>query len=174
MSDMVSKLLQLARADASAHAHNPVMVDLSEAAAAALQDVMPLAGEKEIDIGIVTATRELVLADPEELRTLIGNLADNAVRYTPRGGVVDIAVTRATHEVVLEIRDTGPGIPEQLLQRVFDRFVRAAGVDSEGSGLGLAIVKAIAERCSARVSLINRQDRSGLVARVAFAETAAS
>jgi two-component system OmpR family sensor kinase len=174
MSDMVGKLLQLARADSSANVHNPVVIDLSEVAAAALQDAMPLASEKEIDIGVVAANHELVLADPDELRTLIGNLADNAVRYTPSGGVVDIAITRTTDQVVLEIRDTGPGIPEQLLQRVFDRFVRASGGGSEGSGLGLSIVKAIAERCSARVSLSNRRDRSGLVARVSFTSVAAS
>ena len=102
MSDMVGKLLQLARADSSAQVRNPVVVDLSEVTATALQDVMPLAGKKEIDIGVVAANHELVLADPDELRTLIGNLADNAVRYTPCGGVVDVAVTRAGGQIVLE------------------------------------------------------------------------
>jgi two-component system, OmpR family, sensor kinase len=168
MADMVSKLLQLARADSSVHVRNPVAVDLSEAAAAALQDVMPLAGEKEIDIGVVAAGHELVRADPDELRTLIGNLADNAVRYTPKGGVVDIAVTGSADQIVLEIRDTGPGIPEQSIQRVFGRFVRLSGGEAEGSGLGLSIVKAIAEHCGARISLSNRRDRAGLIARVAF------
>ena len=168
MSDMVGKLLQLARADSSAQVRNPVVVDLSEATATALQDVMPLAGEKEIDIGVVAANHELVLADPDELRTLIGNLADNAVRYTPCGGVVDVAVTRAGGQIVLEIRDTGPGIPEPSIQRVFGRFVRLSAGEVEGSGLGLSIVKAIAERCSARVSLNNRHDRTGLIARVSF------
>jgi signal transduction histidine kinase len=70
---------------------------------------------------------------------------------------------------VFEVRDTGPGIPKQLLDHVFGRFVRLPGTESEGSGLGLPIVKAIAERCGAKVTLINRQDRSGLVARVMFA-----
>ena len=167
MADLVSKLLDLARAD-SVRVRNPVVVDLSEAAAAALQDVMPLAGEKEIDIGVVAANHELVLADPDELRTLIGNLADNAVRYTPKGGVVDIAVTRAANKVVLEIRDSGPGIPDESIEQVFGRFVRLPGGEVEGSGLGLSIVKAIAEHCGARISLDNRHDRSGLVARVSF------
>jgi signal transduction histidine kinase len=145
-----------------------VLIDLSEAVAAAVQDVFPLAAEKEIDIGVVEACRERILADPDELRVLIGNLADNAVRYTPDGGVVDLAVTHTADEVVLEVRDTGPGIPEELIDSVFGRFVRLSDGEIEGSGLGLPIVKAIAERCGARVALSNRHDRTGLVARVSF------
>lgn len=168
MSDMVGKLLQLARADASAPARNPVAVDLGEAIAASLQEVMPIATEKEIDIGMVASSAEKVLADPDELRTLIGNLVENAVRYTGKGGVVDLSIERTTSEIVLEVRDTGPGIPEEILDRVFARFVRVAGSDVEGSGLGLPIVRAIADRYGARVSLINRQDQKGLIARVVF------
>jgi two-component system OmpR family sensor kinase len=168
MSDMVGKLLQLARADALAPVRNAVPVDLGEAIAASLQDVMPIAAEKEIDIGLVALSPGKVLADPDELRTLIGNLVENAVRYTDKGGVVDLSVERTTSEIVLEVRDTGPGIPEQFLDRAFGRFVRLSGSDVEGSGLGLPIVRAIAERCGARVALINRRDRTGLVARVSF------
>jgi two-component system, OmpR family, sensor kinase len=168
MSDMVGKLLQLARADSSLPARNAVVVDLGEAIVASLQPVMPIAAEKEIDIGMVESSSEKVLADPGELRTLIGNLIENAVRYTGKGGVIDLSVERTTSEIVLEVRDTGPGIPEEILDRVFARFVRGAGSDIEGSGLGLPIVRAMADRCGARVSLINRQDRNGLIARVVF------
>lgn len=168
MSEMVGKLLLLARADASIRANAPVAVDLSEAVTAALQDVIPLAVEKDIDIGVVETSHERILADPDELRTLIGNLAENAVRYTPRGGVIDVAVVRAAPGVVLEVRDTGPGIPEALIDGVFGRFVRLPGTGIEGSGLGLPIVKAIADRCGARVTLVNRKDRTGLIARVSF------
>jgi two-component system OmpR family sensor kinase len=168
MADLVTKLLELARADSAGRVREPVVVDLSGAVAAALQDVMPLAAEKDIDIGVVGGNRELVLADPAELRTLIGNLADNAVRYTPKGGVVDIAVTRTANKVVLEIRDSGPGIPEERIEQVFGRFVRLPGGEGEGSGLGLAIVKAIAEHWGAHISLNNRHDPCGLVARVSF------
>ena len=167
MSGLVGKLLELARADSSVRLCKPVLVDLSEAAAAALEDVMPLAGVKEIDIGVVAADPGLILADPDELRTLIGNLVDNAVRYTPKGGVVDVAITGAEAQVVLEIRDTGPGIPKESTEQVFGRFVRLPGSE-EGSGLGLSIVKAIADRCGARIVLDSRHDRSGLVARVSF------
>jgi two-component system OmpR family sensor kinase len=168
MSDMVGKLLQLARADVSLPVRNPVPVDLSEAVANSLQDAVALAAEKGIDIGVVATSAERVLADPDELRTLIGNLVENAVRYTPKGGVVDLAVERRAAEIVLEVRDTGPGIPEQLLDKVFGRFVRLNNAEVEGSGLGLPIVRAIAERYGARIALANRRDRSGLVARVSF------
>jgi two-component system OmpR family sensor kinase len=171
MSDMVGKLLQLARADASTPVRNPVPVDIGEAIAASLQDMVPLAQDKEIDIGVVATCPGRILADPYELRTLIGNLLENAVRYTPRGGIVDLAVERRAADIVLEVRDTGPGIPKQLLDRVFGRFVRLAGSDIEGSGLGLPIVKAIADRYGAQVALVNREDRTGLVARVTFAPT---
>ncbi len=168
MSDMVTKLLQLARADASAPGQTPIPVNLGEAIAASVQAVMPIAVEKDIDIGVVAATPEMILAVPDDLRTLIGNLVENAVRYTERGGVVDLSVERSAGEVALEVRDTGPGIPEQLLDRVFGRFVRLPDSGVEGSGLGLPIVRAIAERCGARVALFNRRDRNGLVARVSF------
>jgi len=169
MSDMVGKLLQLARADTSAPARTPAPVDLRDAIAASVQEVVPVAAEKEIDIGVIASTSERVVADPNELRTLIANLVENAVRYTPHGGVVDLSVERVLSEIVLEVRDTGPGIPEELLDKVFGRFVRVRGSDVEGSGLGLPIVKAIADRCGARVSLVNRRDRAGLIARVSFA-----
>ena len=171
MSDMVGKLLQLARTDASTPVRNPVPVNLADAVAASIQDVMPIAAERDIDIGVVTARPEKVLADPDELRTLIGNLVENAVRYTQRGGAVDVSVERLSDGVALEVRDSGPGIPEEMLDRVFGRFVRLPGSDVEGSGLGLPIVRAVAERCGARIALFNRQDRSGLVARVSFQAT---
>jgi signal transduction histidine kinase len=168
MSDLVGKLLQLVRADASAPARNPVFVDLGDAIAVSLQDVMPIATEKRIDIGMVASSAEGVLADPDELRTLIGNLLENAVRYTGTGGVIDISVDRTNSAIVFEVRDTGPGIPEDVIDRVFTRFVRLPGAEAEGSGLGLPIVRAIADRCGAQVSLINRIDRKGLIARVVF------
>ena len=129
---------------------------------------MPIAAEKRIDIGLVTSSGERVLADPDDLRTLVGNLVENAVRHTQPGGVVDVSIERAGDAVVFEVRDNGPGIPEQLLERVFARFVRLPGSEGEGSGLGLSIAGAIADRCGARLALTNRRDGSGLVARVSF------
>jgi signal transduction histidine kinase len=97
---------------------------------------------------------------------------DNAVRYTPCGGTVDLQLAEEGHHTVLEVRDTGPGIPEELLDRVFDRFYRVGGTGAEGSGLGLSIARTIAERCAASVTLENRLGGRGLVARVEFARLA--
>ncbi len=108
------------------------------------------------------------MGNPEDIRTLIGNLLDNATRYTPAGGKVDVSVAVSGRSAVLEVLDTGPGIPEFLLPHVFDRFFRAAGQETEGSGIGLAIVKAIADRGAARVQLANKLDGHGLTATVAF------
>ena len=81
-------------------------------------------------------------ANGDELRSLVDNLLDNALRYTPDGGIVDVALHDDGGEVVVEIVDNGPGIPAELLPRVFDRFFRIEGADTEGSGLGLAIAQA--------------------------------
>jgi two-component system OmpR family sensor kinase len=96
---------------------------------------------------------------------LFSNLLDNAIRYTPPGGQVDISLLPDGRYVAVEIADTGPGIPEDLLARVFDPFVRGSS-EQEGTGLGLSIVKALAARIGARVHLANRRDGSGLLARV--------
>ena len=93
------------------------------------------------------------------------NLIDNAVRYTPAGGRVEIRVEPGGDTVAVEICDTGPGLPEDMLGRVFERFTRHTE-DGEGTGLGLAIVRAIADRIGGRVSLSNRSGARGLVARV--------
>jgi signal transduction histidine kinase len=103
---------------------------------------------------------------PGDLRSVIDNLIENALRYTPEGGVVDVHVGSAKGRPYIEVVDSGPGIPAELMDRVFDRFFRVPGSTARGSGLGLAIAKSAAERCGMRIALANRTDRSGLVARV--------
>ncbi len=168
MSDMVTKMLQLARADASTAPRNPICVDLNETIAGSLQQIMPLAIDKHIDVGMVSSVSAAVVADPDEARTLVTNLLENAVRYTPRDGVVDVSLQASATAILLQVRDTGPGIPHDLLQAVFGRFVKVNTSDGEGSGLGLALVRAIADRCGGSVALANRQDRTGLIVTVSF------
>ena len=93
---------------------------------------------------------------------------DNALRYTPGGGQVDVGVSRTEAEAVLAVRDTGPGIPPIERERVFDRFYRGAAVTTPGSGLGLAIVKRIADRHRARVCLSEPENGPGLRIAVHF------
>ena len=101
-----------------------------------------------------------------DLRSLLDNLIENALRYTPEGGVVDVRLLHERGRIAVEVVDTGPGIPQELLPRVFDRFFRVPGNGSTGSGLGLAIAQAAAQRCGLVLTLRNRDDRSGLVARI--------
>jgi two-component system OmpR family sensor kinase len=80
--------------------------------------------------------------------------------------VVDVRVLNRHGKLAIEVADTGPGIPAELLDRVFDRFFRVPGGEARGSGLGLAIAQSAAQRCGMSITLRNRDDRSGLIARV--------
>jgi two-component system OmpR family sensor kinase len=100
------------------------------------------------------------------VRLLFANLIENAIRYTPRGGNVEVSIERACSNARVEIRDSGIGIPEDALPRIFDRFYRAAPPDIEGTGLGLAIASKIAERNRFDLSVANRTDGKGVLAKV--------
>ncbi len=106
-----------------------------------------------------------VPGDVGQLLLIVGNLLENALWHTPRGGVVRVGSSRVGHNVVVEIVDEGPGLPAQELARVFERFYRAPSAHDGGSGLGLATARAVAERLGGSVTLENRTDRTGLVAR---------
>jgi signal transduction histidine kinase len=103
------------------------------------------------------------------LRTLAGNLVDNAIRYTPAGGRVTLDAYAQPGCAVLAIEDTGPGIPAEERARVLDRFYRLPGSGAEGSGLGLAIVKQIADAHGAAIELGEGEQGRGLRVAVRFA-----
>lgn len=168
---MLEQLLALARSQASPSAENG-RCSLQDAVRAVLEDLVPLAEEKTIDLGVVQTEDVQVTAGPVELKVLVKNLLDNAIRYTPRGGRVDITVVRADGSIALVVEDTGPGIPPDQLDRVFDPFYRVLGNGQPGSGLGLAIVRSIAQQLGATVTLAVRDDRvSGLRVDVRFRPT---
>jgi two-component system OmpR family sensor kinase len=132
----------------------------------------PLAESKDVDLGLDgDEAHVMVHGERESLRTLLANLIDNALRYTPSGGRIDASVSRDNGGAVFEVSDTGPGIRREDRERVFDRFYRAAGNDVPGSGLGLAIVRSIAERHDAKLVLGEGRDGRGLRVRVVFPET---
>ncbi|MDF9773169.1 signal transduction histidine kinase [Pseudomonas baetica] len=105
-----------------------------------------------------------VVISEMDLLILVRNLVDNAIRYTPCGGRVDLSVELVQDNVILQVKDSGPGITADEQMRVFDPFYRSIGTEEAGSGLGLSIVKAIAERTGARVrlSFSDETDKSGL------------
>jgi two-component system OmpR family sensor kinase len=118
-----------------------------------LEDLLPLAEFKHIDIGVEGTQDVHVLINEIDLTTLVKNLVDNAIRYTPPGGRIDLSVIADHGQALLQVRDNGPGIAVEEQERVFDPFYRCLGSDEIGLGLGLSIVKAIVERTGARVRL---------------------
>ena len=127
-----------------------------------------LAADRNIDLGISHEEQASISGDFEALRVMLGNLVDNAIRYTPPGGTVDVALHLRDGTAVMEVSDTGPGIPEEDRERVFDRFYRREANHASGSGLGLAIVKNIADRHHAGIVLENRVPGPGLRASISF------
>jgi len=150
---LVEQLLTLARNEPRAVTGGELaVIALDQAAAEGVADTHALALDRQTDLAL-EAEPLTVSGDREALRTLVRNLVDNAVRYTPRGGRVRVSTRGGGGGAVLEVCDSGPGIPPADRERVFDRFYRRSGALSDGSGLGLAIVKAIADRHGAEVSL---------------------
>lgn len=166
---VVQQLLTLARQEPQGKTQaTAASADLVAVATACVTDFAPLAEAKGIDLGLnAGADPVYIKISPEGLRILLDNLIDNAIRYTPRGGRVDVAIQAAHEHVTLNVTDTGPGIPFEDRERVFDRFYRREDSGEVGSGLGLAIVKTIVDRYDAQVSLADANG-GGTVVRIAF------
>jgi two-component system OmpR family sensor kinase len=176
---LVEQLLVLARQEATAAggaATRPV--DLAELARRTVADLAGVAAAKGVDVGVQQADAAQVEGQPDALQILLRNLVDNAIKYTPSGGTADISVKNEVVEgaaqVTVTVEDSGPGIPAEERERVFDRFYRVAGSEAAGSGLGLAIIKAIAERHGASLALGQSARLGGLAATVTFKAPAAS
>jgi two-component system OmpR family sensor kinase len=146
MSRLVSDLLLLARADAGRTGARREC-DLAEVASAAAAEVEPVTGDRDLVLDVDGSL--LVDGNPDELHRMVVNLLDNAVVHTPEGTEVLLSVRRADGDALLEVSDDGPGIPEELREQVFGRFVRGAGPADQapagGTGLGLSIVRSVAE-----------------------------
>ena len=145
-------------------------VPLADIARDVVAELVPLADAKQIDLGISNSQPAIVMGDPDALRTLTRNLVDNAVRYTPAGGRVDVSVENGSDsgQTLLKVVDNGPGIPPEERSRVLDRFYRPPGTSPPGSGLGMAIVKAIADTHGATLELEAGPDGTGLAVSVRF------
>ncbi len=168
---VLQQLLTLARAEPDNRHQTPSDIDLAELAGEVLADHLPLAEAGELDIGLEPAVNAVhVTADREAVRTVFANLIGNAIRYTPKGGQVDVSTSlNEQGQPVFRVCDSGPGIPAEEHERVFDRFYRRPGVSAAGSGLGLAIVKALASKESARV-VLGSSALGGLAVEVIFTQ----
>ncbi len=155
---VVNQLLAMARAEDQQQATQKQAVNLSRLALEAVQDFVPRALDKRIDLGFegpegIAPLR--VNGNPTLLRELIRNLVDNALLYTPAGGTVTVRVMDDPfgQVVVLQVEDSGPGIAQAEREQVFLPFYRVLGTNVDGSGLGLAIVREIAQQHGAEVAV---------------------
>ena len=165
---LVQQLLTLAREDAHPASETVSVISLRRTGEQAVSDFSLLAEQRQIDLGlefrhpVTQDTRCDVLADPHGLSVLLNNLIDNAIRYTPPGGKVDVVLCLAAERLGFDVVDTGPGIPERELERVLDRFYRGEHTKGTGSGLGLAIAARIAQRQRLQITLANNVGAAGL------------
>lgn len=164
---LVEQLLALARSDPQETAGEFATLDLGAVAAQGITDTHDLAVARNIDLSLDAAPQVQVRGDGEALRALVRNLVDNAVRYTPPHGTVQVRCRSSAQGALLEVTDSGPGIAAADRERVFDRFYRRAAAQESGTGLGLAIVKAIAERHHAQI-LLDEAPGGGLHVAVSF------
>jgi two-component system, OmpR family, sensor kinase len=151
---LLEQLLALARHEAGPPGE-AATVPLDRAVKDLVADLLPEAARKGVDLGFEMIEPVAIKGEPVMIATMIRNLIDNAVRFTPRGGRVDIGVYREGSEAVLQIEDTGPGIPSGDLDRIFEPFFRGSQPSEDGTGLGLSIVKRITDRLGGTVVLEN-------------------
>ncbi|KNH07151.1 Sensory histidine kinase QseC [Candidatus Burkholderia brachyanthoides] len=169
---LAEQLLALARSEPDGKAVE-TRVDLSALLDECVRNYVLVAQERGVDLGIETSEPATVTGDPDSLRVMFNNLVDNATKYTPLGGRVDVALKVRDGRSSVEISDSGSGIPKEERERVFDRFYRMgehvdrARTDVSGTGLGLAIVRRIADQHNAAVAL-GESPAGGLKATITF------
>ena len=169
---LLDQLLAMARAQEPS-TQQAQAVALHDVFRQVLEDLMPLAEERHIDMGMAEGANGeeghglQLRAHAVEVATVIKNLVDNAIRYAPDGGRVDLSARVAQGIIILEVEDNGPGIPPGERARVLDAFYRVAGTEPSGSGLGLSIVQAIVDRWGGQIELLDAAHFStGLLVRI--------
>lgn len=166
---LLEQLLALARHEAipSDPAEMPIAV-LDHVAKEVVAGLLPEATDQGIELRFALVEPLSVRGEPVMLAALLRNLLDNALRFTPRGGTIDIGIYRQDDLAILQIEDTGPGIPSTDLDQVFEPFFRGSRPEGEGAGLGLSIVKRIVDSLGGNIALENvaGAGRSGLRATV--------
>jgi len=156
---LAEQLLTLTRAEPGSRAPRAERIGIADAARKVLESRAAEALARGMDLALEAPDEVHVTGDGTMLKEMVVNLVDNALRYTPPPGELTVAVTRAGDEAVLTVEDSGPGIPHEDRNLVFERFYRVIGTQAEGSGLGLAIVREVVVGAGGRVELT--QSRHG-------------
>ena len=157
---LLEQLLTHARAQGSETQRNLTNISLQAQFRRVLQELMPLALDKQQDIGVAVENDLRIRADDTEIYTLIKTFTDNAIRYTPAGGRIDIGFSETPTTLAIWVEDDGPGIPAAERSRVTDAFYRILGTEQQGTGLGLSIADAIAKRYGGKLILADSRNFS--------------
>jgi two-component system sensor histidine kinase QseC len=166
---LVGQLLTLARLDPDQPLPDAKLVNFGEIAEAVCAELAPLALQRDQTLELqVEPDLAKLSGNADMLSMLLSNLIDNAIRYTPFGGHIDVAVSHYLFGLMIEVSDDGPGIPPSQRERVFERFYRIASQDQPGTGLGLAICRRIAGLHHARMTLTEGPRNRGVTASVFF------
>ena len=161
---LLEQLLSLARAQAPETQRPKTLISLQNQFRRVLQELMPLALAKGQDIGVAVENDCQIHADDTEIYTLIKTFTDNAIRYTSKGGRIDLGFDETAEYLNIWVEDDGPGIPPSERQRVIDPFYRILGTEQQGTGLGLSIADTIVKRHQGRLKLADsRRFDSGLL-----------
>ncbi|UJX45066.1 sensor histidine kinase [Xanthobacter sp. YC-JY1] len=149
LARLASQLLTLSRAEPGSRRPRDEDIDLAQSARQVLEGLAHLAVERDIDLGLDVNAAAVTRGDGAMMREAVVNLVENALRYTPKGGTVTVTVDggagEAGSEAVLVVEDSGPGIPLEERDKVFERFYRVLGTPGEGSGIGLSIVREVVD-----------------------------
>lgn len=163
LQSLLEQLLSLARVQADDLTIRPPL-PLQPILRKVIQDLVPDADKRGIEISVSCAKPVAIAAQEIELTLILRNILDNAIRYGRQGGIVDVDVDASAQCVTIRVTDDGPGIADEDHERVFDTFYRGAGVLEGGSGLGLSIVRTIVDRLggAVKVGWADRTTRKGL------------
>jgi two-component system OmpR family sensor kinase len=166
---LLEQLLSMARQQ-DISTQQQVQVSLKALFVEVIEELYPLVEAKHIDLGFNQDNDAQLNGNPTRLKTLIHNLLDNAIRYTPNAGKIDLSIIETAQYIRLSIQDSGPGIAQEERLKVFEPFYRVLGSNEYGSGLGLAIVASIVQKMNASISLepTDKKANSGLTVSVVF------
>lgn len=167
---LVSQMLVLARLEREASDVERGAGSLTAVVTRELEEQIPLAREKSIQVAESFPEDDpcVVTVHPSVLGVLVGNLIENAIKYTPDGGQVGVSVADGGDRAVLQIANSGQGVPAADRERLFERFYRPDGQSESGAGLGLSIVRRICELHGAKIDLQGGPDGCGLVVEITF------
>jgi len=162
LSKIVDHLMILSRLDSGELKLERSWFDLARLCRETVEQMGLLAEDRAVHLECSAPEKIKVNADPLRVRQILINLIDNAIKYTPAGGRVNVTITNEADQAVIEVADTGQGIPTEALPHIFDRFYRVDKSRSRehgGSGLGLAIAKSICELHDGRISVESKEDK---------------